>query len=101
MAAGFRERCEREYLQSFFIRLGTGYRRIRKRPKGKPSPPLYAYKTEKLQELKQQEKDGLIDLYYGDESHICTEGYVLYGWQFRGEDVYILSERGLRPTFSV
>ena len=96
MAAGFRERSLREYLQSFFIRLGAGYRRIRKRPKGKPSPQLYAYKTEKLQELVQQEKDGLIDLYYGDESHICTEGYVPYGWQFRGEDVYIPSERGLR-----
>lgn len=96
MAAGFGERSLREYLQSFFIRLGAGYRRIRKRPKGKPSPQLYAYKTEKLQELEQQERDGLIDLYYGDESHICTEGYVPYGWQFRGENVYIPSERGLR-----
>ena len=96
MAAGFGERSLREYLQGFFIRLGAGYRRIRKRPKGKPSPQLYAYKTEKLQELEQQERDGLIDLYYGDESHICTEGYVPYGWQFRGEDVYIPSERGLR-----
>lgn len=96
MAAGFGERSLREYLQSFFIRLGAGYRRIRKRPKGKPSPQLYAYKTEKLQELEQQERDGLIDLYYGDESHICTEGYVPYGWLFRGEEVYIPSERGLR-----
>lgn len=96
MAAGFGERSEREYLQGFFIRIGARYRRIRKRPKGKPSPQLYAYKTGKLQELVQQEKDGLIDLYYGDESHICTEGYVPYGWQFRGEDVYIPSERRLR-----
>ena len=96
LATGFRERSLREYLQGFFIRLGAGYRRIRKRPKGKPSPQLYAYKTEKLQELVQQERDGLIDLYYGDESHICTEGYVPYGWQFRGENVYIPSERGLR-----
>ena len=96
MAAGFGEGSLRKYLQSFFIRLGAGYRRIRKRPKGEPSPQLYAYKTEKLQELVQQERDGLIDLYYGDESHICTEGYVPYGWQFRGEDVYIPSERGLR-----
>lgn len=96
MAAGFWERSLREHFQSFFIRIGARYRRIRKRPKGKPSPQLYAYKTEKLQELVQQEKDGLINLYYGDESHICTEGYVPYGWQFRGEDVYVPSERGLR-----
>lgn len=96
LAAGFRQGGEREYLQGFFIRIGARYRRIRKRPKGKPSPQLYAYKTEKLQELEQQANTGLIDLYYGDESHICTEGYVPYGWQFRGEDVYIPSERGLR-----
>lgn len=96
MVAGFGERSERKYLQGFFILLGARYRRIRKRPKGKPSLQFYAYKTEKLQEPVRQEKDGIIDLYYGDESHICTEGYVPYGWQFCGEDVYIPSERGLR-----
>ena len=96
VATGIRQGGEREYLQGFFIRIGARYRRIRKRPKGKPSPQLYAYKTEKLQELEQQAIAGTIDLYYGDESHICTEGYVPYGWQFRGEDVCIPSERGLR-----
>lgn len=96
MAAGHRQGGERKHVQSFFIRLGAGYRRIRKRPKGKPSPQLYAYKTEKLQELEKQAKDGLIDLYYGDESHICTEGYVPYGWQFRGEDVHIPSQKCMR-----
>ncbi len=96
LAASFRQGGEREYLQGFFIRIGARYRRIRKRPKGKPSPQLYAYKTEKLQELERQANAGLIDLYYGDESHICTEGYVPYGWQFRDEDVYMPSERGLR-----
>ena len=96
LAANLRQRGQREYLQSFFIRIGARYRRIRKRPKGKPSPQLYAYKTEKQQELERQATAGLIDLYYGDESHICTEGYVPYGWQFRGEDVYIPSERGIR-----
>ena len=96
MAAILWQGGQREYLQSFFIRIGARYRRIRKRPKGKPSPQLYEYKTEKLQELEQQAIAGTIDLYFGDESHICTEGYVPYGWQFRGEDVYIPSERGIR-----
>ena len=36
---------------------------------------------------------GLIDLYYGDESHQCTEGYVPYGWQLEGEDVFVPSQR--------
>lgn len=39
---------------------------------------------------------GLIDLFYGDESHVCTEGYVPYGWQFPGEEVYIPSEKGAK-----
>jgi transposase len=39
---------------------------------------------------------GLIDLYYGDESHFCTEGYVPYGWQFPGEDVFIPCDRSAK-----
>jgi transposase len=49
-----------------------------------------------LQELERQYADGLIDLYYGDESHICTSGYVPYGWQFKGEDYYVPSDRKFR-----
>lgn len=93
LATGYGQRSLGEYIQSFFIRIGARYRRIRKRPKGTPSPQLYAYKTEKLQELERQANDGLIDLCFGDESHICTEGYVPYGWQFRGEDVFIPSQK--------
>ena len=40
--------------------------------------------------------DGKIDLYYADESHVCTEGYVPYGWQFRDEDVYVPSGKAQR-----
>ena len=39
-------------------------------------------------------KNGFIDLFYGDESHVCSEGYVPYGWQFPTEDVYIAVEKG-------
>ena len=39
---------------------------------------------------------GKIDLYYGDESHICSEGYVPYGWQFPDEEVCILSEKACK-----
>ncbi len=81
-------------IQTFFIRIGARYKRIRKRPK--PSPQQYQYKYEKLQELERQQREGRIDLYYADESHICTEGYVPYGWQFLGEDVYIASGRTAR-----
>lgn len=96
LAECFGQGSERINVQTFFIRIGARYRRIRKRPKGKPSPQLYAYKTEKLQELEVLFEKGEIDLFYGDESHICTEGYVPYGWQFPGEDVYIPVEKAKR-----
>lgn len=83
-------------VQTFFISIGARYRRIRKRPRGKPSPQLYAYKCEKLQKLEDEHAHGLIDLYYGDESHVCTSGYVPYGWQFRGEDYHVPSDRKFR-----
>ena len=79
---------------AFFKSLGGRYKRIRKRCKGKPCPELYDYKVEKLAELEKLHKKGLIDLFYGDESHVCSQGYVPYGWQFADEKVSILSEKG-------
>ena len=93
LAEGHWQGSERPDIQAFFISLGARYKRIRKRPRGVPSPQLYAYKTEKLQELEHLNINGKIDLYYADESHVCTEGYVPYGWQFRNEDVYIPSPK--------
>jgi len=96
VAENIGQRSERIDLPAFFIRLGARYRRIRKRPKGTPSPQLYEYKTEKLQELEMLYAKGEINLFYGDESHVCTEGYVPYGWKFPGEDIYVPSERAKR-----
>ena len=84
------------HVQGFFISLGARFGRIRKTTKGTPSPQLYAYKKEKLQELVKQKEDGLIDLYFGDGSFVCTEGYVPYGWQFPWENITIPSERRAR-----
>lgn len=76
-------------LPEFFILSGARFGRIRKTPKGTPSPQEYGYKKELLQELERQWAYGLIDLYYGDESHVCTEGYVPYAWKFKDEDFFI------------
>lgn len=86
MGRGDREKDQRRGLQEFFILNGARFGRIRKTPKGTPSPQEYAYKKELLQELERQWESGLIDLYYGDESHVCTEGYVPYAWKFKDED---------------
>ena len=96
MAAGNRQGGVPRHVQGFFISLGARFGRIRKTTKGVPSPQLYAYKKEKLQELEQQYRKGLIDLYFGDGSFTCTEGYVPYGWQFPGENITIPSDRSAR-----
>ena len=96
MGASLGQRGKRLNIQTFFISIGARYKRIRKRPRGVPSPQLYEYKVEKLQELESQASEGRIRLYYADESHTCTEGYIPYGWQLQGEDVYVPSFRVAR-----
>ena len=49
-----------------------------------------------MSELEKLSSDGLVDLYYGDESHVCSEGYVPYGWQFPDEEVAVYSQKGFR-----
>ncbi len=51
-------------------------------------------KVECLAELEQLARRGLIDLYYGDESRVCLQGYVPYGWQFAEEEVFVPSSQG-------
>jgi hypothetical protein len=58
-----------------------------------PPKLLYDYKVECLSELEMMSAAREIDLYYGDESGICREGYVPYGWQFRGERVSVPSDK--------
>jgi transposase len=57
---------------------------------------LYAYKIEVLTELERLSEQGWIKLFYADESHVCSQGYVPYGWQFPGEEVFISSQKGYR-----
>lgn len=96
MAESHRQGGVQKHVQIFFISLGARFGRIRKTTKGTPSPQLYDYKKEKLQELVKQYQDGRIDLYFGDGSFLCTEGYVPYGWQFPWENITIPSERKAR-----
>jgi transposase len=39
-------------------------------------------------------KASLIDLYYADESRVCLEPCVPYGWQFSDEDVFMPCAKG-------
>ena len=79
---------------TFFKKLGARYKRIRRRCKRAPLKALYEFKIACLKELEQLSESGQIDLFYGDESSVCSEGYVPYGWQFPGENVFVPSEKG-------
>jgi hypothetical protein len=47
-------------------------------------------------ELEHLSETGEIKLYYGDESHICSQGYVPYGRPFPGEDVHTPIDKSYR-----
>ena len=49
-----------------------------------------------MQELEDLDSKGDIILYYADESHVCTNGYVPYGWQYKDECVYVPAEKAAR-----
>lgn len=87
---------KRIYTTAFFKNIGARYKRIRLRPQGSPDPQCYEYKKEKLKELKVLSNEGHIDLFFGDESHVCTLGYVPYGWQFKDEDVFVPAQKAAR-----
>jgi len=57
---------------------------------------LYQDRLERLAILEDFARQGQLDLFYGDESQVSSEGYVPYGWQFPGEDVCVLAEKGYK-----
>ncbi len=96
LGGGERAKCLALNAETFFRSIGARYKRIRRSPKGIPSPHLYESIVERLQELERLYKAGIIDLFYADETHVCTHGYVPYGWQFQDEKVFVPSQKAAR-----
>lgn len=67
---------------------------MRKRPRREPLPEVYALKVEGLKLLEQMSEQGLLDLYYGDESRVSLQPCVPYAWQFKGEEAFMPSMQG-------
>lgn len=57
---------------------------------------MYALKKAQLAELERLGQAGAVDVFYGDESHLCSAGYTPYGWQFPGEAVHTAVEKGYK-----
>lgn len=49
-----------------------------------------------MTELENLAQAGKIDLFYGDESAVSSEGYVPYGWQFADEKIAVSVEKGYK-----
>jgi hypothetical protein len=54
------------------------WRRIRKKVKCQPEPEIYPQKKEALEILSEEDKQGIIDLRYDDESVFCLVPYIPY-----------------------
>jgi transposase len=72
------------------------WRRIRKKVKSEPDPKVYQERKEALAKLIEEDKQGIIDLRYFDESGFCLIPYVPYAWQEKGEIIAIASGHSQR-----
>ncbi len=64
--------------------------------KGKQCPLEQTSKGEALAELLAIEELGLIELFYGDESGFWQNPVIARAWQFAGEEIRLLPEKGNR-----
>ena len=71
--------------------LNFSWHRIRRRVKGKPDPGIYQQRKEALEVLLEEDKRGIIDLYYFDESGFCLVPYVPYAWQEQDDPISVES----------
>lgn len=72
-------------------RLEMSWHRFRRAPFGSPPSADYQEKKRMLEELKRQDENGEIALYYMDESGFCLVPCVPYGWQPIGQYLELLS----------
>jgi transposase len=83
-------------IQRILYSLDFSWRRVRKKPKGKPDPGEYKQKKEALEHYQQQAERREIDLYHFDETGFGLDPYVPYAWQEKGETIEVESSRGKR-----
>jgi transposase len=72
------------------------WRRIRRKVEDQPDPETYQQKREALEILIAEDREGIIDLGYFDESGFCLVPYIPYAWQEQGETISIESGHSKR-----
>jgi transposase len=87
----FGVRLSKQTLKRILKSMAWSWRRIRKGPQGEPDPEEYRQKKQALDDLQQQASQGLLDLYYFDESGFCLTPYLPYAWQEKGQTIRLPS----------
>ncbi len=85
-----------ETIKRILRRFSLSWHRMRRDVGGEQNPLEYQEKQAQLEELKQLDKQGKIDLYYLDETGFCLIPCVPYGWQNIGEYLALSSRRSRR-----
>jgi len=74
--------------------LGYKWKRARLSLKGKRNKEEFELKQAQIEDLKQLEDSGYIDLYYGDESHFGLTPNVPYAWQLKNKPLLLPAAKG-------
>jgi len=91
VAEHFDLRISKQTLKRILKSMAFSWRRIRKGLKGEPDPEEYQQKKQALHDLQQQASQGILDLYYFDESGFCLTPYLPYAWQEKGQTIILKS----------
>jgi transposase len=89
-------KSSKKTLQRVLKTLKMSWHPMRKAVGGKPEPDEYQQKKAQLEEFKQLENAGKINLYYLDEVGFSLVPSLPYGWQNIGEYLTILSRHSRR-----
>jgi transposase len=73
-----------------------GWYRIKRSVGGTPVREFYDKKAKELEELKEQERMGKIEIRYVDESGFCLIPYIPYAWQENYQKITVKSQRSKR-----
>jgi len=76
--------------------LQFSWHRIRRRVRGEPDADVYQERKAALEILIEEDKQGIIDLRYYDESGFCLVPYIPYAWQEQDETLSIESVQSKR-----
>jgi transposase len=96
VAEHFHMRLSKQTLKRILKSMAFSWRRVRKGLKGKPDPEEYQQKKQALHDLQQQAAQGVLDLYYFDESGFCLTPYLPYAWQEKDETITLESAHSKR-----